>query len=188
VSREEIEHLVRRVERSIRSARNLLDDGDYDFAMSRAYYAMFYAATAVLLSRGITRSKHSGVISAFGQEVVKSGEFSSADQRMLLAAFQDRNEGDYAGVLPSRERVEQRLKDADGPMPGRTWSTRLHAYLRLSTTIRPSLSTTFLFSVRGRIVASMRRPAQGAGAQGRGGCLTARARGSLRPHETAGHR
>ena len=88
-------------------------NGDYDFSISRAYYAMFYAATAVLLSRGLTRSKHSGVIAAFGQEVVKSGEFTAADQRLLQAAFQDRNEGDYAGVFPPREKVEQRLKDAE---------------------------------------------------------------------------
>jgi uncharacterized protein (UPF0332 family) len=58
---------MRRAERSLRSARNLLDDGDHDFAISRAYYAMFYAATAALLSQNIKRSKHSGVIAAFAQ-------------------------------------------------------------------------------------------------------------------------
>lgn len=113
MSGKEIENLLRRAERSIRSARNLLDDGDYDFSISRTYYAMFYAARAALLSRGMTRSKHSGVISAFGQELVKSGEFTATDQRLLQAAFQDRNEGDYAGVFPPRGKVEQRLKDAE---------------------------------------------------------------------------
>ena len=53
MSREEIESLMRRAERSVRSARNLLDDADDDFALSRAYYAMFYAATAALLGRGV---------------------------------------------------------------------------------------------------------------------------------------
>lgn len=42
---------MNRAHRSLRSARNLLEDGDYDFAMSRAYFAMFYAATAALLPR-----------------------------------------------------------------------------------------------------------------------------------------
>jgi len=67
----ELQSLVDRARRSLRSARNILDDGDHDFAMSRAYYAMFYAATAALLSRGITRTKHTGVIAAFGQHLVK---------------------------------------------------------------------------------------------------------------------
>jgi uncharacterized protein (UPF0332 family) len=113
VSEQEIESLVRRAERSVQAARNLRDDGDYDFAISRAYYALFHAVSAMLLSRGIIRSKHSGVIAAFGQEFVKSGEFSAADQRLLQAAFEDRNEGDYAGVFPSREKVDQRLVDAE---------------------------------------------------------------------------
>ena len=45
MNREEIAALMRRAERSLRSAQNLLDDGDHDFAISRAYYAMFDAAT-----------------------------------------------------------------------------------------------------------------------------------------------
>jgi uncharacterized protein (UPF0332 family) len=73
VSRAEIEALVQRAERSLRSARNLLDDGDHDFAISRAYHAMFYAATAALLAENIKRSKHSGVIAAFAQHLVKPG-------------------------------------------------------------------------------------------------------------------
>jgi uncharacterized protein (UPF0332 family) len=112
VSKEEIENLLHRADRSLQAARNLRDDGDYDFAISRAYYALFYAVTAALLSRGIARSKHSGVISAFGQEMVKSGAFTPDDQRVLQAAFQDRNEGDYAGVFPTREKVDQRIIEA----------------------------------------------------------------------------
>jgi uncharacterized protein (UPF0332 family) len=112
VTREEIVALMRRAERSLRSARNLLDDGDHDFAISRAYYAMFYAATAALLSQNIKRSKHSGVIAAFAQHLVKSGHFTPECHRVLQAAFQDRSEGDYAGVFPSREAVEVRLKEA----------------------------------------------------------------------------
>jgi uncharacterized protein (UPF0332 family) len=105
---------MRRAEPSLRSSRNLLDDGDHDFAVSRAYYAMFYAATAALLARGVQRSRHSGVIAAFGQELVKSGEFTAQDQRALQATLQDRSEGDYAGVFPSREKAERRLNEAEG--------------------------------------------------------------------------
>jgi uncharacterized protein (UPF0332 family) len=90
----ELQSLMKRAHRSLRSARNILDDGDHDFAISRAYYAMFYAATAALLSQGITRTKHSGVIAAFGQHLVKSGKMTAEHQRALQAAFRDRSVGD----------------------------------------------------------------------------------------------
>ncbi len=109
----ELESFVDRARRSLRSARNLLDDGDHDFAMSRAYYAMFYAATAALLSLEVKRSKHSGVIAAFGQHLVKSGKFTVEHQRALQDAFMDRTAGDYAGVFPTRLEVERPLVEAD---------------------------------------------------------------------------
>ena len=112
MSRDEIRSLMNRAQRSLRSARNLLEDGDYDFAMSRAYFAMFYAATAALLPRDIKRSKHAGVIAAFGQFLVKPGSVAREHQAALQAAFRDRTAGDYTGVFPSREAVERRIDEA----------------------------------------------------------------------------
>lgn len=45
----------------------------YAVAISRSYYAMFYAASGLLAGIGIAHSKHSGVISAFRQHFIKSG-------------------------------------------------------------------------------------------------------------------
>lgn len=61
--------------RSLEAGRSLYSRGDYDFAASRAYYAMFYLVEALLSSLGLSFSKHSAVISAFGQHFVKTGEF-----------------------------------------------------------------------------------------------------------------
>jgi uncharacterized protein (UPF0332 family) len=52
------------------AARNL-DDAFYASAVNRAYYAIFYAANALLSTQGLARSKHSGVISAFREHFVK---------------------------------------------------------------------------------------------------------------------
>lgn len=62
--------------RSLLAAERLLRDGDHDFALSRAYYAMFYAAQALLLMRDVRRSKHSGVIAAFNEQFIQTGELS----------------------------------------------------------------------------------------------------------------
>lgn len=65
--------LLQKARRNIRSAKLLLADGDFDTAVSRAYYAMFYVAEALLLSRGLAYSRHSAVIAAFGREFAKGG-------------------------------------------------------------------------------------------------------------------
>ena len=65
--------LVQKAERSIRGARVLMEDGLHEFAVSRAYYAMFYLAEALLLGEGLAFSKHAAVIAAFGQHFAKSG-------------------------------------------------------------------------------------------------------------------
>jgi uncharacterized protein (UPF0332 family) len=45
----EVEANIERAEQSVNAARKLVSDGYYDFAASRAYYAVFYAASALLL-------------------------------------------------------------------------------------------------------------------------------------------
>ena len=87
--------LLQRAQRSIRSAKLLLADGDYDSAVSGAYYAMFYLTEALLLSKGLAFSKHSGVIAAFGREFAKTGVLPAEIHRQLIDAFEARNIADY---------------------------------------------------------------------------------------------
>lgn len=49
------------------------NNGFYASAVNRAYYAVFYAANAILSTQNLARSKHSGVISTFRQQFVKTG-------------------------------------------------------------------------------------------------------------------
>jgi uncharacterized protein (UPF0332 family) len=58
---------------SVRAAKLLSDAELYDFAVSRAYYAMFYMAEAFLLGVGLSFSRHAGVIAAFGERFAKTG-------------------------------------------------------------------------------------------------------------------
>ncbi len=59
--------LLEKADRFFRSAQILSDEGDYDFAASRLYYAMLFAAQALLAARGLSFSSHRATISAFGQ-------------------------------------------------------------------------------------------------------------------------
>ncbi len=92
--------LLNMAEDSLRAARLLLDNDFPGFAASRAYYAMFTVAQAFLLGKELSFSKHSAVISAFGQHFAKTGIIPREFHRHLLAAQQDRQAGDYGGDLP----------------------------------------------------------------------------------------
>ena len=89
------EALLRKAARRIRSARVLVAEGDCDSAVSRAYYAMFYVAEAVLLSKGLAYSKHSAVIAAFGREFAKEGVLPVELHAHLREASDARNVADY---------------------------------------------------------------------------------------------
>ena len=68
---EEIDHLLSQAELRLLAARSLQKDGFYDDAVSRAYYSMYFATTALFLARNIRVKTHRGLIAGFGQEFVK---------------------------------------------------------------------------------------------------------------------
>jgi uncharacterized protein (UPF0332 family) len=90
-----IEALFTKARESLAAAHVLTKDGYYDFATSRAYYAMFYVASALLADLRLSYSSHSAVISAFGREFAKTGRLDSKYHRWLIDAQDLRNIGDY---------------------------------------------------------------------------------------------
>ncbi len=112
---EEIAANLQRAEESLEAARELASKGHYDIAASRAYYAVFYASTALLLSEGTELSKHSGVIAAIHQRFVKTGKLSKEQGKELNLLFELRGVGDYGGIAHvSQEQAEQALTAANG--------------------------------------------------------------------------
>ena len=96
--REETTALLEKAERAIQSAENIMTDGDFDFAVSRVYYAMFYIASVLLGEKDMYFGKHGGVHGAFGQHFVKTGEFEPKYQRWLVTTFSQRITGDYGAT------------------------------------------------------------------------------------------
>ena len=68
-----IKALIEKAERSLKVAKDLFSKEYYDFAISRAYYTMFYCAQALLFTKNLSFSKHSALISDFGKELAKLG-------------------------------------------------------------------------------------------------------------------
>lgn len=68
--------------------------------VNRSYYAMFYAALALLQKIGQVPSKHAGVISIFDTEFVLKGVFSRELSRDFHKAFEMRQVCDYRVFEP----------------------------------------------------------------------------------------
>jgi uncharacterized protein (UPF0332 family) len=107
--KEQIQSIVKKAKRSIKAAKRLIGDEDYDFASSRLYYAAFYAMEAVLLTKNLTSSKHTGIISQFNQFFVKEGIFPKNFSKIISRLFRERQVGDYGFYIDITE--EEILED-----------------------------------------------------------------------------
>jgi uncharacterized protein (UPF0332 family) len=99
---------------SLAAARRDLAAGDQTFAISRAYYALFYAASALLLQEGRTFKRHAGVQAAFNREVIKAGRLGNEHGELYNRLFDDRLAGDYAAFAEFDEAyVEEQLRGCE---------------------------------------------------------------------------
>ena len=87
--------LLLKARQSLSVAKLILDNSYPDCAVSRAYYTMFYIAEAFLEGEGLSFSKHSAVISAFGREFARTGRVPVKFHQFLIRAQELRNTGDY---------------------------------------------------------------------------------------------
>jgi uncharacterized protein (UPF0332 family) len=112
--RDQLKTMIEKANRSVASAKRQIEDGDYDFASSRAYYAAFYAMEAILLTKHFVFSKHSAVISAFNQHFIKTSIFSKEFSKLITRLFRERQIGDYEFDLSiGEEEAKEDLKIAE---------------------------------------------------------------------------
>ena len=103
-----------RAHEELAAARHLAAGGFSAQAISRAYYAAFYAAEASLQRLGETRSKHAGVIAAFVQLLVRTGRIDAEAGKLLRSLFDRRSGADHDWIdPPSPSDAEQAINDAD---------------------------------------------------------------------------
>lgn len=91
----EQQELLLKAQQSLEAAKLLLANSYPDYATSRAYYSMFYIAEVFLEGEGLSFSKHSAVIAAFGREFAKPQRVPTEFHRFLIEAQELRTTGDY---------------------------------------------------------------------------------------------
>jgi uncharacterized protein (UPF0332 family) len=111
--KEATQKLLTKAHESIKAAEILTRERQHTFAASRAYYAMFYVAEALLYEQGLKFKKHSSVQSAFGEQYVKPGTFDAKFHKAFVRAFENRLISDYdidAAIPP--EAVQVMIEEA----------------------------------------------------------------------------
>ena len=111
--RSEVAERLQRADGFICVAGDLLRLGHWSDAVSRSYYAMFHAATGVLLELDIERSSHHAVWAAFGEFVTARGLMDARHHHAGLRWFRARNDSDYFTVpADTREKAEEAVAAA----------------------------------------------------------------------------
>ena len=93
--RQEIDLYLENAQEVLEVAQLNLDNDFYASAINRAYYAIFYAANALLVTKRLSQSKHSGVINAFRQHFVKTGLIAPEYSDLYGRIMGNRHTSDY---------------------------------------------------------------------------------------------
>lgn len=90
-----IKGYLEKAEKKLEVAEKLFNSGDYEDSVSRAYYAVFHATQALLLTEGEKAETHKGVVTLFSLLFVKTGKFRKDLLKYLANLKDERENGDY---------------------------------------------------------------------------------------------
>ena len=113
---------LKQAEETLSDAEKMISAGLSSRSITnRAYYSMFYAVLSLFLKSevNIKTSKHSGVISIFDREFIKTGRLDKRYSEMLHDIFDARQEGDYKDLMEvapqdAKEHVRQAKEFIEG--------------------------------------------------------------------------
>lgn len=99
---------------TLKDAKTMFNSVSLFTTVNRIYYAIFYEVSALLLTKDLSSSKHSGVRALFNREFVKSGIIKEEYADFYNRMFTSRQEGDYGDFIEfEKEKVQQWLNEAE---------------------------------------------------------------------------
>lgn len=108
---EAVRALLRKVRDALSDAELLLKNGSAEAVINRAYYAVFSAARAALLSKEESPNTHSGVIRRFGYHFIRTGVISEDIGDILTTAESMRGRADYDAFSEFDREEARKLTD-----------------------------------------------------------------------------
>ena len=109
-----IKYRLQRANETLSDAEKYMEEVSLNSVVNRIYYAMFYVVSALLISKGLSSSKHSGVRALFNKEFVNEGLVDKESGRFYFEMFKRRQTGDYRDFIEfKKEDVEKWLGEFD---------------------------------------------------------------------------
>ncbi len=98
-----------RAKDDLQSARILIENNKIPQSINRSYYAIFHATRALCALDKFDSKKHSGIISHFNKNYIKTGIIDKEYSKILMAAQDYRNDSDYDDYfsVTEKEALEQ---------------------------------------------------------------------------------
>lgn len=90
-----VKYRISRAEETIKEAMLLTNEGYYNAAINRLYYACFYAVQALLVKNGISSASHAGVKTMLSLNFVSKGLLDVEYGKTFSRLFEIRHSGDY---------------------------------------------------------------------------------------------
>ena len=94
-----IQYRLERSQETLEVAEELAEKGHWFSCVNRLYYACFYAVNALLLSKGFSSSKHSGVRGLLNLHFIKTGIISKEYGKLFNDLFEYRQQSDYEDLF-----------------------------------------------------------------------------------------
>jgi len=102
-----------RAKETLDDARILIGSKRFSSAVNRIYYALFYEVTALLLSKGLSSAKHSGIKALFNEHFVRPKLISNETGKFFSVMFDFRQMSDYGDFINfEEEKVAEWLNNA----------------------------------------------------------------------------
>ncbi|MEW6203061.1 MAG: HEPN domain-containing protein [bacterium] len=105
---------LEKAKNTLLDAKKYIEDATLVSVVNRIYYAMFYAVSALLITKELFSSKHSGILSLFSREIINKGLMERQYGKFYSEMFNNRQEGDYKDFTEFEKKdVEDWLKMAE---------------------------------------------------------------------------
>lgn len=96
ISRHElIVYRMKRAKETIKEAEFLATENYYNATINRLYYAVFYAAQALLLHKDISAKSHNGIKTMLGLHFIAKGKLTIEAGKTYNSLFNLRHSNDY---------------------------------------------------------------------------------------------
>lgn len=99
-----IDYRIERANDTIKEVEFIVTGNFWNLAANRLYYAAFYICQALLLSRHISASSHTGVSRMMHLHFIKEGILTEEEGDLLGKLFRMRQTGDYDDLWDWTER------------------------------------------------------------------------------------